>query len=144
MPSRPSIADAAVCLGAVGVVVSTFMPWLQSGKERRSSYELFTVVRRIQQVPTEAMRAATFWWPAVPLLVVASVVTALWGMRRIGAILGVLAAVYVGVFAIGFWRVDIPPLGGRQIGSTVFVAAASSAVFALAHLAELVTTRKAR
>jgi len=132
MLSRPMLANAAVFAGAIGVVASTFMPWLQSGQERRTSYELVSVARRIQEAPTEAIRVATFWWPAVPLLVVASVVAVLWGKARLGALLGLLGAGYVGTFALVFWSLDIPPLAGVQIGSTVGAATASSAAFAVA------------
>ena len=134
MPLRPTITRLAVCAGAIGVVVSTFLPWLQSGQERRSSYELVGVARRLQQVPTEAIRAATFWWPVVPLLVVASVIAVLWGMARLGAVLGLLGAIYVGAFAIVFWNLDIPPLGGVQVVSTLILATGSSAVFSLASI----------
>ncbi len=137
MLSRPVLAKAAVCAGAFGVVASTFMPWLQSGQERRSSYELVSVARRIQEVPTAVIRVATFWWPAVPLLAVASVVVVLWGKARLGALLGLLGAVYVGAFALVFWNLDIPPLGGVQIGSTVAAATASSAAFAVALIANV-------
>jgi hypothetical protein len=140
---RQLVAKVSVATFGLVLIATTFLPWLQSGRRRRSSYELVGVARRLQQVPTTLLRDATFWWPVVPMLVAIGVMLVLWDRATLGAVLGLLGSAYVGGFAIAFWRLDIPSIAGVQVGGTVLCGLLASCAFALSVLVNVRIARRA-
>lgn len=90
--------------GGTVVIVGTLLPWLRSGGRRRHSYDLLELVERIGFAPNGPAATALAWWPLVPLLVVAAVVSTWWGFARVGGGIGTAAALYAGGTAVAVMR----------------------------------------
>ena len=58
------------------MLVGTFLPWLRSGARNRSSYTIFDLVERLGFAPEGVVAWSLRLWPLVPLLLVATVITA--------------------------------------------------------------------
>jgi len=80
----------------VGCVLGTFLPWLRSGTRWRSSYDLFSLLDRLDIAPRGAVGMLVRWWPIVPLLVAVSVVLLWWRRVLLGLVAALVAAAYVG------------------------------------------------
>ena len=97
---------AVSSMGAVVVLIGTFLPWLHSGGRARSSYALFEVVERLGFERDGIVGLALRVWPLAPLLLVLSFCSQWWpgvpGSAR--RWLPVASAVYVGAVAIGVMR----------------------------------------
>lgn len=124
--SRPAVDAIAVhSLGAVAVLVGTFMPWIRSGTRRRSSYDILDVAERLGFSPHGALGWAVRCWPLVPLLVVASVAAHLVGLRRTAGVATVAAVAYVAVVAIAVRRAPTSALIGIEAGTWVCLTGAA-------------------
>lgn len=118
------VGAALVTVGSAVALLGTFLPWLQSGTTRRSSYEIFELVDRLGFSPSGAVGWALRLWPLVPFLLVVSVVAQWWwlprGWNRVQTILPVLSACYAGGTAAAvIWAPDAALF---RIGSGPFVA----------------------
>ena len=75
----------------MGVVVGTFLPWLYSGSRARNSYAAGGALRRVFDVGGLA-DAALAAWPFVGLACATAIATYLIGLRRVAAVVGLVAA----------------------------------------------------
>jgi len=119
--SFPRRAGAiVVSVGAVVILIGTFLTWVRSGATGRSSYELFELVDRLGFSPDGLVGRALRVWPLVPMLLVLAVVGAwwhpshrAWAPSRIA--LTALAAVYAGGTALAV--ANAPDIALFTVGS---------------------------
>lgn len=101
-------------MGAVTVLVGSFLPWLRSGTRDRSSYDLLAIVDRLGFAPGGVVGWAVRLWPALPLLLVVVVIVHWWpaghGRRTVtlvtaaysaGTATAILLAPEVALFSVG-------------------------------------------
>lgn len=86
----------AMAVGGALTIVGSLAPWVRTGQRSRHSFDLFALVERLGFAPDGFVGGLIRWWPVAPLLVVTAVVTAWWGWRRVGGVLGVVAGLYAG------------------------------------------------
>ena len=122
MVNRQTVA-AAIC--SVVVVVGMSLPWVYSGHIARSSFQLLGLIDRLGFAPDGPLRPAIKWWPMVPLLLAVALVLMFWSRYRSGAAVGILASLYVAVFA-GVIRFGVPTSSTIRIGGGPLVALAGS------------------
>lgn len=90
------VALIVMTIGAIASVGGSVMTWVQTGDRARHSYDVFELVGRLGFAPNGVEAQALRWWPTMPLIVIAAVVASLWGLRRTGALIGVLGGAYAG------------------------------------------------
>jgi hypothetical protein len=116
----PAVAGVAVHLcGAAVVLVGSFMPWIRSGRRRRSSYDILDLADRLGFSPHGALGWAVRCWPLMPLVVVVSVVAAAAGRRGIAVPATVVGAAYVMTVAVTVRRAPRSALIGIEAGTWV-------------------------
>jgi hypothetical protein len=93
-PTVVFTAAAAVTL------VGTFIPWLRTGSTRRSSYDLLGVLSRLGVGQSDVVSTLVRWWPVVPLLITAAVVSAWWRWTWPAVAAATSAALYAGGVAV--------------------------------------------
>lgn len=93
---RRFLGPAVMSVGGLVAVGASFANWLRTGAVERSSYEILGLVDRLGFAPDGPMRTIVRAWPLMPLLMTGAVVTSWWGLRQLGACLGILAGVYAG------------------------------------------------
>lgn len=140
--TRHGATVVGMAVGGAIVVVGSLLPWVRTGQRRRHSYDLFAVVDRLGLDPGGAAEQALRWWPLVPLLTAAAVVTAWWGWRRVGGVLGAVAGAYAGGIGLVMARVDARRIIDVQIGPAI--TAFGGAVLLLGGLATLVVSHPGR
>jgi hypothetical protein len=86
-------------LGALVLVIGTFLPWLSSGAALRNSYQAMAVARRLTPLGDGATGAALSAWPAVGGITAACLVLYAVGLRRSAAIGISLLSVVTGTVA---------------------------------------------
>lgn len=92
-----------VLLGVVGlaaIVGGSFLPWLQSGRTSRNSYETGGVIRRLVGTD-DLVNGLLRLWPAVGIACAAAIALYLFGLRTLATIVAGLAALGGGAAAIG-------------------------------------------
>jgi hypothetical protein len=93
----------SAAVGAVGLgvlLLGTFLPWLQSGRTSRNSYETGGAIRRL--IGTTGFLDGLFMlWPLVAVACAAAVALFLFGLRTLGALVAGLAALGAGAAAVG-------------------------------------------
>jgi hypothetical protein len=77
-------------LGLLGVLVTTFLRWARTGRQWRSSYDLFGVARRVGFTNNAMLASALRLWVLLPALVGLALVFAAFHRPRIGAAVGVV------------------------------------------------------
>jgi hypothetical protein len=106
---RPAVGHiAGLTLGSTGLmvlVVGTFLPWLDSGRARRNSYETGGALKRLLGL-TGPAEAAVSAWPLVALVCAAVVAIFAVGLRRSAALLALPTALATGAVAVAALRVD--------------------------------------
>lgn len=130
--------------GALVSVAGSLMAWVETGSRNRHSYDVFELAERLGFAPDGIEAEALRWWPMMPVLVIGSVVLAWWGLRRTGALVGVLGGLYAGgvgmAVALASASRDIEVRGGAvvtAVGGWVLVASS------VAELAVELRTRRA-
>jgi hypothetical protein len=91
--------------GLVVLVVGTFLPWLNSGRARRNSYETGGALKRLLGLHGPA-DAAVSAWPLVALICAAVVAIFAVGLRRFAALLALLTGLATGAVAVAALLVD--------------------------------------
>lgn len=91
--------------GLVVLVVGTFLPWLDSGRAQRNSYETGGALKRLLGLRGLA-DAAVSAWPFVALVCAGIVAIFAVGLRRSAASLALLTALATGAVAVAALRVD--------------------------------------
>lgn len=86
--------------GGLAAIVGTFLPWIQSGTRRRSSYEIFSLVERLGFSPSSAVGWGLRLWPVVPFLVTLAVTLAWFPRRWVTNAAALVAVLYVGGVAV--------------------------------------------
>ena len=104
-----------VTLGAFIVVAGSAMPWLRTGRRRRSSFEVFSIVDRLGFSPSGPVGLAIRLWPLVPLLAVLAAVAA-WFAPRWSLLPALVAALYAGGVGFAVANVDEPATVGVEGG----------------------------
>ncbi|MDQ2748452.1 MAG: hypothetical protein M3Y44_02805 [Actinomycetota bacterium] len=125
---------ASQVLGATGLVVlvvGTFLPWLDSGRAHRNSYQAGGALQRLLGL-RGAAQAAVSAWPLVGLACATVVAIFVVGLRRSAALLALLTALATGAVAVAALRVD----GNRlvrpvQLGPTVTLVGATAVLLAV-------------
>jgi hypothetical protein len=90
------VGATTLTLGGLVACVGTLQPWVASGTRNRNSYDIAELVGRLGFAPDGPVGIGLRAWPLVPLLLVVAAAAAWWGHRAIGALVGVVAAVYAG------------------------------------------------
>ncbi len=93
---RRFAGPAVMSLGSVVAVGASFADWLRTGAVERSSYQILGLVDRLGFAPDGPIRTLVRAWPLMPLLMAGAVVTTWWGLRQVGASLGIVAGLYAG------------------------------------------------
>ena len=104
---------SGVATGAT--VLTTFLPWAQTGAARRSSYVLVADVDQLGVLSGAASRAAGLW-PLVPLLAGAAVFALGLGRLRAGAGLSAAVGLAVAAASMAVLRSPLQPLAGCWAG----------------------------
>jgi hypothetical protein len=86
--------------GLVVIVVGTFLPWLQSGRTTRNSYQTGGAVRRLLGT-SGLIDYLLGLWPTIGLACAAAVALFLFGLRTAGAVVAGLAALAAGAASVG-------------------------------------------
>jgi branched-subunit amino acid ABC-type transport system permease component len=76
-------------LGLLIVLVTTFLRWARTGRQWRSSYDLFAVARRVGFTNNRVFASALRLWVLLPALIGLALVFAAFHRPRIGAAVGV-------------------------------------------------------
>jgi hypothetical protein len=84
-------------LGLLVVLATTFLRWARTGRQWRSSYDLFGVARRVAFTDNEMLASALRFWVLLPALVGVALVFAAFHRPRITAAVGGV----VGLAAVG-------------------------------------------
>jgi hypothetical protein len=128
--------------GLVVLVVGTFLPWLDSGRAQRNSYQTGGALKRLlglRGLPAAAVSV----WPLVALVCAAVVALFALGWRRSAALLALLTALTTGAIAIAALVVDgnrvIRPV---RLGPTVTLVGATAVLIAATLM--LTSARKLR
>ena len=142
-PGTGQIAGQALGVtGLVVLVVGTFLPWLDSGRARRNSYETGGALKRLLGLHGLA-EAAVSAWPLVALVCAAVVAIFAVGLRRSAALLGLLTALASGAVAVAALQVDgnrfIRPV---RVGPTVTLVGATAVLLAATLLLMSAQTRR--
>lgn len=143
MRTTDRLAPMLISLGATGVLVATFRPWVASGRRTRNSYEVFEIVERLGFAPGGLVGWAMRLWPLVPLLLATAVATTWFERRLVAGVAAALAALYAGGVGVA---VNTAPHEGivRVVGAPLFTAIAALVLVsgAIAELAGVVLARR--
>lgn len=117
MAARRRAGPVVGAVGAVVLVVGTFLPWLGSGAALRNSYQAMAVARRVTPLGDGAVGSALAGWPAIGGIT--AVGLALWvvGLRRTAAVVVGSLAVVVGTVAMAI--VVLLPVGEFTVRAVV-------------------------
>ena len=118
-------------IGLLGVLVATFLRWARTGRQWRSSYDLFAVARRIGFTNNAMLASALRFWVLLPALVGLALVCAAFRRPRVGAIIGGvvgLAAVGAGA-AVVHSKLHTGAAPAICLGAGILVAISGVAVF---------------
>ena len=98
MAVRPTIA-AVACVGMATLLTGTFLPWLQSGRATRNSYETSGTVRRL--IVHDGVLSNLFrFWPALGIVCALAVALYVFGLHRVGLAVAAIAALAGGAASI--------------------------------------------
>lgn len=104
-----------VGVGAVVMVVGSFLPWLASGDRRRSSYQLSVSVQRLGLARNGVEQAVLMLWPLVPVVILGATALFWWRPDPYASILLVVAAAYVAAVANLVWASGLSALAGVPV-----------------------------
>lgn len=85
---------ALVTSTAIGTIIGTFLPWLRSGKNDRSSFQLLALLDSLGFAPDGPVGWAVRGWPLVPLICVVAAVASWRGMWPVSSLAGVGGGAY--------------------------------------------------
>jgi hypothetical protein len=94
---RPALVGAT---GLVVLVLGTFLPWLQSGRTTRNSYQTGGVIRQLIGT-TGLLDQLLGLWPLVAVACAVAVALFLVGLHTLGSVVAGLAALGGGAAAVG-------------------------------------------
>lgn len=128
---------AAIVIGAVGITVGAFLPWLETGAATRHSFAVVRAARRLGVIDDEVASGVLGAWYFVPLL--AAIVVLLVAVRRprAAAVLAIVLGVVVCVVAAVVLRSPAP------VGIGPLVAFASGTVTVSGGAVVIVATGRA-
>ncbi|MFW2332885.1 hypothetical protein [Ilumatobacter sp.] len=130
MVDRRTRGATVVTIGGVVMLVGTFLPWLRSGARNRSSYTIFDLVERLGFAQGGVIEWSLRLWPLVPLLLVATVITA-WAVGTehlswpVPLTLASCAVIWVGGTALALLLAPDIALFGVGVGPAVTLAGAA-------------------
>jgi hypothetical protein len=133
------VSGIATVSGLV-LVIGTFLPWVRSGAADRHSYELFGLVERLGFAPDGPIGWAIRLWPFVPLLLVTAALAMWWHRRRLGVVLGFVAALYAGGVAVAIEAA--PEAGPLRIRFGPWVTLVGAAGLLVISIVEVVRLRR--
>ena len=114
MPHQ-TVRRSLVALGAVVLLVGSFLPWLGSGDRSRSSYQLSVSVQRLGLTRNGLEQAVVMLWPLVPAVVLGATLLFWWRPDPFASIVLVIAAVYVAGVANLVWSSGLSALVGVPV-----------------------------
>lgn len=132
------IAPALALFGSVLVVVGASLPWIQTGRVRRSAFTVVRVANEIGVFERSSERVAVLTLLAAPAVASLGLFLTSVGLRRIGSIcyLGVGAlGLAIGLFGLRFSSAGLPGPMVTAIGGGLAV---------IGSLASLLVTRSPR
>ncbi|MEO8265905.1 MAG: hypothetical protein ABI706_10390 [Ilumatobacteraceae bacterium] len=106
-------------VGALATIIGTFLPWVQSGTRRRSSYEIFSLVERLGISPSSVVGWGLRLWPVVPFLVTLAVTLAWFPRRWVTDAAALVAVLYVGGVAVAVESAPSTSLVSIEFGPDV-------------------------
>ncbi len=112
------VGAVLVTIGAAVVVIGSALPWLRTGRRRRSSFEVFGLADRLGLSPSGPVGWAVRLWPVVPVLVIAAAALA-WLAGTWSLPVAAVAVVYAGGVAAVVANVGDQRLVGIEAGPTV-------------------------
>jgi hypothetical protein len=105
--------DISMTVAAVLTLAATFLPWIRSGQQSRSSYSLLGLVDRLEFAPDGPAATAIKLWPLVPMLLVICTIAVWWPRKSVAIVGAVVAALYVLGMAVALGQAPLPLLVGR-------------------------------
>ena len=111
-------------VGALAVIIGTFLPWVRSGTRRRSSYEIFSLVERLGFSPSSVVGWGLRLWPVVPFLVTLAVTLAWFPRRWVTDVAALVAVLYVGGVAAAVESAPLTSLVSIEYGPDITLAGA--------------------
>ncbi len=136
--SRLRSTAMVVTTGATTTLIGTLLPWLRSGSENRSSFELAELAGRLGFVSGGLHEWILRCWAFMPLLLVLGVV-AQWRGPESSPIVRIFLPAIAGVVsvltALVVWSAPDVHLFGTGVGPVVTVAGAAMMLFGAGRLA---------
>jgi hypothetical protein len=108
-----------VTAGGVSTVVAMFGPWVRSGSNYRSSFELVNLIDRLGFAANGPVAAALRSWPCAPLAVIVTIVLANWIGGRVIGLLALVVGLTIGAVGLAVRRVPESTLIGSGWGSSL-------------------------
>ena len=108
-----------VTVGGTAAVIAMFGPWVRSGSNYRSSFELVDLIDRLEFAPDGPVATALRSWPCAPLAVIVTVVLANWIGGRVIGVLALAVGLTIGAVGVAVRRVPEATLIGSGWGSSL-------------------------
>lgn len=138
MVRRNRFTATVVTAGASTTLIGTFLPWLRSGSENRSSYELAELAGRLGFAPGGLHEWILRCWAFMPLVLVLGVVVQ-WRSSDSSPIVRIVLPALAGVVsvltALVVWSTPDVQLFGTGVGPVVTVVGAAMMLFGASRLA---------
>ena len=118
-------------VGLVGVLIATFLRWARTGRQWRSSYDLFAVARRVGFTNSRVFASALRLWVLLPAVIGLALVFAAFRRPRVGAAIGsVIGLAAVGASAAVLTsKLHTGAAPGFCLGAGILVLISGAAVF---------------
>src|ERR1700730_4363362 len=118
-------------VGLVGVLIATFLRWARTGRQWRSSYDLFAVARRVGFTNNRVFASALRLWVLLPAVIGLALVFAAFRRPRVGAAIGsVIGLAAVGAStAVLTSKLHTGAAPGFCLGAGILVLISGAAVF---------------
>jgi hypothetical protein len=111
----PPLAAGVAVLGVVLVVVGSLLPWVRTGRRRRSSYDLIGLADRLGVLPAGAAGVLARAWVLAPLLAGATVAAVALHRRTVAGVLAVVTGLYAVVLGALVWTSPLATEAGVAV-----------------------------
>ena len=107
--------------GGIAMVIAMFGPWVRSGSNYRSSFELVDLIDRLGFAPDGPVATALRSWPCAPLAVIVTIVLANWFGGRVIGVLALAVGLTIGAVGLAVRQVPTSILIGSGWGSSLAI-----------------------